>query len=152
MLDRQLADFLEDGLAIYIASRNAELEPNGAHVVALKVEGDLQHVVAFVPSVSAGPVLDDLRSNGQVAVVCTRPPDEKVCQVKGVFTGVRDAGPDERPWVVAQWERFRDKLEAVGLPRAPTDAWVIWPCVAIRFRANALFDQTPGPGAGAPLP
>lgn len=151
MLDRQLAEFIEDGLAIYIASRNADLGPNGAHVVALRVDDDLQHVVAFVPAVSAGPVLDDLRSNGQVAVVCTRPPDDKGCQVKGVFTGVRDAGPDERAWVIAQWERFRDKLEQVGLPRAPTDSWVTWPCVAIRFRVNALFDQTPGPGAGAPL-
>jgi len=151
MLDRQLAEFLEDGLAIYIASRNADLEPNGAHVVALRVDDDLQHVVAFVPTVSADPVLDDLRSNGQVAVVCTRPPDGKGCQGKGGVTDAGDAGPDERAWVIAQWERFRDKLEQVGLPRTPTDAWVTWPCVAIRFRVNALFDQTPGPGAGAPL-
>ncbi|MGE0462973.1 MAG: pyridoxamine 5'-phosphate oxidase family protein [Vicinamibacterales bacterium] len=152
MLDRQLADFLEAGLAIYIASRNADLEPNGAHVVAVKVDDDLQHVVAFVPTVSAGAVLEDLRSNGQVAVVFTRPPDEKGCQVKGVFTDARDARPGERDLVLGQWERFRDRLEQVGLPRAPTDAWVTWPSVAIRFRVNALFDQTPGPGAGAPLP
>ena len=26
-----------------------------------------------------------------------------------------------------------------------------WPAVAIRVRANALFNQTPGPGAGAPI-
>jgi len=151
MMDRQLAEFLEEGLAIYIGSRNARLEPSAAHVVALKVDDDLQHLVAFVPTVSTGPVLDDLRSNGQVAVVCTRPPDDKGCQVKGVFTEVRDATADERPFVIEQWERFRDRLEQVGLPRAPTDSWITWPCVAIRFRVNALFDQTPGPGAGAPL-
>ena len=39
----------------------------------------------------------------------------------------------------------------VGLPRVATDGWVMWPAVAVRFRVNALFDQTPGPGAGAPL-
>jgi len=152
MLDRQLADFLEAGLAMHIASRNEHLEPNAAHVVALKVDDDLQHVIAFVPAVSAAPVLGDLRSNGQVAVVCTRPPDDKGCQVKGVFTDARDARTDEQPFVLNQWERFRDRLEQLGLPRAPTDGWVTWPCVAIRFRVNALFDQTPGPGAGAPLP
>ena len=151
MLDKQLAAFLEEGLATHVASRNAQLEPNAARVVALKVDDDLQHVVAFVPTVSAGTVLDDLRSNGQVAIVCTRPPDDKGCQVKGVFTDARDATPDERGFVTAQWERFRDTLEQVGLPRAPTDSWVTWPCVAIRFRVNALFDQTPGPGAGAPI-
>jgi len=32
-----------------------------------------------------------------------------------------------------------------------TKAWVTWPAVAIRVRANALFNQTPGPGAGAPI-
>lgn len=151
MMDRQLADFLEEGLASHIASRNADLEPNAARVVALKVDEDRQHVIAYVPKVSTGAVLDDLRSNGQVALVCTRPSDDKGCQVKGVFTDVRDATPDEHAFVIAQWERFRDTLEQVGLPRAPTDAWVTWPCVAIRFRVNALFDQTPGPGAGAPL-
>jgi len=151
MLDRQLAEFVESGLAIHIASRNGQLEPNAARVVALKVDDDLQHVVAFVPTVSAAPVLSDFSSNGQVAVVCTRPPDDKGCQLKGVFADARDARPDEQPSVLDQWERFRDRLEQLGLPRAPTDGWVTWPCVAIRFRVSAVFDQTPGPGAGAPL-
>lgn len=151
MLDKQLAAFLEEGLAMHLATRNADLEPNAARVTAVKVEADGRHVVVYVPAVSAGNVLDDLRANGQVALVCTRPPDDKGCQVKGVFTDVRDATPDEQSFVLGQWERFRDTLEQVGLPRAPTDAWVTWPSVAIRLRVNALFDQTPGPGAGAPL-
>jgi hypothetical protein len=151
MLDRQLAAFLEEGLAVHLASRNAQLEPNAARVVALRVDDDREHVVAFIPTVSAGTVLDDLRSNGQVAVVCARPPDDKGCQVKGVFVDARDATADQRDFVLAQWERLRDALEQVGLPRTPTDTWATWPCVAIRFRVTALFDQTPGPGAGAAL-
>jgi hypothetical protein len=151
MLTEQLAGFLEEGLSTHIASRNERLEPSAARVMALQVDPDRKHVVAFVPAVSAGQVMRDLRANGQVALVSARPPDERGCQVKGVFVDARDAGEDERAMVIGQWESFRDKLAMVGLPRAATDAWVTWPCVAIRVRVQALFDQTPGPGAGARL-
>lgn len=152
MIDRQLADFLEEGLSTHIASRNARLEPNAARVTALVIEPDGRHVVAFVPTVAAAAILADLGDNGQVAMVCARPPDERGCQVKGVFIEARDAREDERALVMEQWERFRDKLALIGLPRVATDAWITWPCLAIRVRVQALFDQTPGPGAGARLP
>lgn len=152
MIDRQLAAFLEEGLSTHIASRNARLEPNAARVTALVVEPDGRHVVAYVPAIGAAPILADLADNGQVALVCARPPDERGCQVKGMFIEAREAGEMERAVVSEQWERFRDKLALVGLPRVATDAWVTWPCVAIRLRVQALFDQTPGPGAGARLP
>jgi hypothetical protein len=32
------------------------------------------------------------------------------------------------------------------------ESWQVWPCVAVRVRVTALFDQTPGPGAGQALP
>ena len=151
MLDKELAAFLEEGLSIYVATRNARLEPNGARGSAVKVDDDGTHIVVFVPAVSAATVLDDVRANGQIAVVLTRPPDDRGCQAKGVFVEAREAAEDERAFVVSQWERFRDRLEMVGLPRIATDGWVVWPAVAVRFRVNALFDQTPGPGAGAPI-
>jgi hypothetical protein len=151
MLSQQLAGFLQEGLSSHIASRNERLEPSAARVTALLVEPDGLHIVAFVPAVSAGQLMPDLRANGQVAVVCARPPDERGCQVKGVFVDAREARDDERALVIAQWERFRDKLAMVGLPRVATDAWVTWPCLAIRLRVQALFDETPGPGAGASL-
>ena len=96
MLTQQLAGFLQEGLSTHIASRNERLEPNAARVTALMVEADGLHVVAFVPAVSAGQILPDLAANGQVALVCARPPDERGCQVKGVFVDVREAGEDER--------------------------------------------------------
>lgn len=151
MLSNELSAFIEEGHSSHIASRNERLEPNAARVSALRVEADREHVVAYVPRVSSDAILADLRANGQVAVVLTRPPDDRGCQLKGVFTGVRDAAPEERALVNAQWERFRDSLELVGLPRAATETWIHWPCVAVRFRVNAVFDQTPGPGAGAPI-
>jgi hypothetical protein len=71
--------------------------------------------------------------------------------VKGEFVAMRQADETEQAPVVAQWNGFVTSLEHVGIPRALTAAWTTWPAVAIRLRVTALFEQTPGPGAGAPL-
>lgn len=151
MIDRTLAAFLEEGVGIHIATRNEALQPNGARAIAVRVEPDGAHLVVYVARVAAARILPDLESNGQAAVGFGRPVDDRACQVKGVFAGVRDATEDERPQVLAQWDGFLGSLEKIGIPRAATRTWVTWPAVAIRLRANALFDQTPGPDAGAPL-
>ena len=102
--------------------------------------------------VAAERLLPDLESNGQAAVSFGRPIDERACQVKGVFEGVRDARDDERPRVAEQWESFQANLELIGISRAAYAPWITWPCVAIRLRVTALFEQTPKPGTGGPIP
>ena len=151
MIDRELAAFLEEGLVIHLGTRNAHLEPSGARVTAVRVEADGSHMTAYVPKVAAGRVLPDLKDNGLAALVFVRPTDDRACQVKGVFAGSRAARPGERSTVAAQWDGARRSLERIGIPRVLTDSWTIWPSVAVRIRVTHLFNQTPGPGAGAPL-
>src|SRR5688572_11022354 len=110
MIDGELAAFLEEGIAMEIGTRNARLEPNGARVVAVAVEPDGRHLVAYVPDGAASLVLPDLESNGQAALVFARPPDERACQVKGTFTGSRPAADAERGLVEGQWGRWLDRL------------------------------------------
>ncbi len=151
MIDQELANFLQEGIAIQLGTRNDHLEPNGARVVAATVERDGSHVLAFVPKAAARHVLADLKANGQAALVFARPPDERACQLKGTFAGARAATSAERDFVQAQWGRWLDRLATIGLPRPTFEHWTTWPCVAIRIHVNAIFNQTPGPGAGAPL-
>ena len=96
-------------------------------------------------------VLADLQSNGQAAVVFARPTDDRACQVKGQFVDVRPARAEEQPFVETQWARFLDNLEKIGISRSIARGWITWPAVAIRLRASAVFEQTPGPDAGAAL-
>ena len=151
MIQAPLAAFLQEGVGIHIATRNAALEPNGTRALAVRVEDDGRHVVVYVAKVAAARVAADLEDNGQVAVSFGRPVDDRACQVKGVFIASRDASDDERPFIARQWDGFLSRLEQIGIPRAATRAWITWPAVAIRVRVNALFEQTPGPGAGAPM-
>lgn len=151
MIERDLAAFLEEGLVIHLGTRNAHLEPSSARVTAVMVDPDGSHVTAYVPKVAAGRVLLDLTDNGLAALVFVRPTDDRAYQLKGVFVGSRAASPRERAAVTAQWDRCRRSFERIGIPRVLTDSWTIWPSVALRVRVTALFNQTPGPGAGAPL-
>jgi len=151
LIDSDLAAFLQEGVGIHIASRNAALEPNGSRALAVKVDADGRHLEVYLATVAAARILPDLQSNGQAAVGFGRPVDDRACQVKGLFVGVRDASEGDRPFITGQWEAFLVNLEKIGIPRAATGAWITWPVVAIRLRANAIFDQTPGPSAGVSL-
>jgi hypothetical protein len=151
MLDESLAAFLQEGLAINIGTRNAQLEPNGARVSAVRVDADRLTVVAYVPTVAAAPILADLRANGRGALGFARPSDDRACQVKGEFVAAWTATAAERPFVEAQLQGSAAQLGMVGIPPEALAQWVTWPCTAIRLRVTATFTQTPGPGAGAPL-
>lgn len=134
-----------------MGTRNARLEPNGVRVIAVKVEPDREHLVAYVASVDAALTLADLEANGQAALAFARPADDRACQIKGQCVSVRDAEPSELEMVQQQWKGLLAQLEMVGIPPVATQAWSTWPCVAVRLRVTAAFDQTPGPGAGSAL-
>ena len=151
-IDSQMAAFLQEGMPAHIATRNAQLEPSGARVTAIKIDADGEHVTVFLPAIAAPPLLDNLRDNGQLAVVLARPIDERSCQVKGRFVESWTPTADEEAFARDQFELAVASVERVGIPRVGSTSWQMSPCVAVRFRAEALFTQTPGPNAGARLP
>jgi len=148
MIDEQLAGFLQDGVGIHIGTRNAQLEPNGARAISLKVEDAGTVIVLFMTDVAAKRVLPDLKSNGQAAVVVARPTDERACQVKGSFLRTRRLTAAERVEAQAQWDAFLDNLEYIGIPRVSAQTWATEPDVVIALRVTSIFEQTPGPDAG----
>jgi hypothetical protein len=152
MLDKTLTEFLEQGLAIHIGTRNEALRPNGCRVTAVRVEDQGRNLVAYLPKAATPAVLDDLRSNGQAAVSFARPTDDRAVQIKGEFVAERDADASEEAFVLGQWQSLLKELDMVGLAElTSTSAWLMWPCVAVTLRVNNVFIQTPGPEAGAVL-
>ena len=152
MLDKSLTEFLEQGLAIHIGTRNAAFRPNGCRVTAVRVEDQGRHLVAFIPTAAGPAVLEDLRSNGQAALSMARPTDDRAVQVKGEFVSMRDADESDGAFALAQWQSLLAELDAIGLAQlTSTSTWLMWPCVAVKIRVTAVFSQTPGPEAGAVL-
>ena len=151
MLDRSLTEFLEQGLAIHIGTRDGRLRPNGCVVTAVRVEEEGRHLVAFIPKAVTPSVFDDLRGNGQAAISFTRPADDKAVQVKGEFLALEDVSAADEQFAREQWGGLLKQLDLIGLPGRATATWTLWPCVAVRIKVTALFSQTPGPEAGAVL-
>ena len=151
MLTPDVASFLEGGQCIHLGTRSDALEPGGVIVVAVSVDADRSHVTAFVPKVGSHEVLANLRTNRQAAVCFARPVDDRACQVKGTYVEARSATKKERALVEAQWEESLRQLEQIGIPRQLWAGYAVWPCLAVRVRVTEVFDQTPGPGAGARL-
>ena len=152
MLDKSLTEFLERGLAIHIGTRDGRLYPNGCRVIAVRVENQGRHLVAYLPRAASPAVLDDLRGNGQAAVSLTRPIDDRAVQVKGEFVSERDVEASEEAFVLGQWRALLTELDVMGLAAiTSTSTWSVWPCTAVTIRVTAVFSQTPGPEAGAVL-
>ena len=134
---------------------------NGAHGIAalgLATEvGKLslveRHTVMewLLADVAGRRVLPDLEANGHAAVVVARPTDERACQVKGTFVGVRPVKDSDRARAARQWSAFLDSLEYIGIPRVSASTWITEVDVAIRLKVTAIFEQTPGPEAGKAL-
>jgi hypothetical protein len=151
MISRDIADFIEEGQSIYVGTCDRLLRPEGARAIAALVAPDRASLTCFIPEVAARRVLPNLEGGGHMAIVFVRPNDDHAYQVKGTFVSSRPAADDEREPVAAQWIGFQDKLESIGVSRRLVGTWPYWPCVAVRMRVTAVFNQTPGPGAGAPL-
>lgn len=152
MIDEILAEFLQSGLGIHVGTRNERLEPRGCRATAIKVEEDGRHVVVYVPKAASPQIFENLRTNGHIAVSMARPADERAVQVKGLMLFSWDAKPEEEVFARGQWAGFLTQLDGIGLPGVATSSWQVFPCVAVRLKVTALFNQTPGPDAGAALP
>jgi hypothetical protein len=151
MIDRELAGFLEDGVGIHIGTRNEQFEPNGARAISAAVDPDGRHLELYISAVAASRVLPDLEANGLAAIVFARPIDERACQVKATYLGVRAIEAHERAAAARQWSAFLDNLEYIGIPRVSAATWITEPDLAIRLKVAAIFEQTPGPAAGKSL-
>ena len=147
-IDAELAAFVQQGVGIYVGTRNAALEPNGARALGAVVEAGGAELVVFVANAAVLRILPDLESNGQAAVTFGRPVDERAIQVKGTFVSARPARDEERPALDAQWDSFSRALEAIGVPGEARSAWPRWPATAITLTPTAIFQQTPGPSTG----
>lgn len=147
----ELATFLESGLAISLATRDGELQPDGAWVWAARVHDDRAHVTVFVHEQSAPPMLENLAAHPEIAVVFDQPTTHRACQLKGTFVSSRRARATERADIERQVEGFRHQLESIGIARGLMEAWEVWPCAALQFRVMESFEQSPGPGAGEPM-
>ena len=140
---------LEPGRSILVGTVDPQGWPAACRAVALVADADREGFTVYVPVATGAETVANLASNGRIAVVASEPVSHSSVQLKGRIRAVRVAREDEEAPVRLSVERFADTLDEVGLPRGVTRTMTCWPAFAIEALVEAVFDQTPGPRAGA---
>ena len=150
MIPDRVVEVLRGPAFMHVGTRDADLRPSHAFPLGALVGDDLETVTFFVTEWRAKRVLSDLENNGRVAFAAALISHEAY-QLKGVYLSSRPATGDE----VAFQEAHRAKLCAVlsqWFPKEVAEGLFLGlacrPSVAITFRVEEVFLQTPGPGAG----
>ncbi len=157
LLPRELIDLAGSGPVVIVGTGDASGMPELSRAWGVHLHPDTDEVVLCVPSALARRVLANLETTGRIAVTITNPQTYRSFQVKGRVTAIAAPSVQDRACVRAHQEAFVESVAAIGLP--PELARRLFrgecdddePLTAVRMIVEALFDQTPGPAAGARL-
>jgi hypothetical protein len=156
LVTAEVAAIAEGGVAVIVGTRDSEGVPELVRAWGVRVLGGDQIDVCF-PEASGQRTIENLADNQQIAVTLVLPTTYRSFQLKGRAVDTTAAGPDDIDQVIRHRQAFIEETQAVGmLPEATTrlfSAEIQTNPAMIRVRLNVeqVFDQTPGPGAGARL-
>ncbi len=153
VIDAELAGFLTGSVSIIAGSRNADNRPALVRAHGCRVSRDGRRMGVLVLEEQAAEVLDDVRDNGRIAVVFTRPSTHRSVQVKGDDARVLRPRAGDRLRARAYRESMLGELAHVGVAAARVRALLaeVGSLAVIEFAVSGAFVQTPGPDAGRPL-
>jgi hypothetical protein len=150
MIPDRVVEVLGGPAVMLVGTRDAALRPAHTAAVGAIVDDDRRTVTFFVPESRSARLLSDLRDNGRVAF-CFGWMSHEAYQLKGTYLSARPTSPDD----TARQEAYRAALlpaaraafpEEIARPFALGAAYQ--PGVAVTFRVEEVYLQTPGPGAG----
>jgi hypothetical protein len=146
-----IIDFVESGISVLVGTRSDRLLPNCCRGVAARYDRDAAELIVFLPAAIAAQNLADLEHNRRIAVCFSRAIDHRSLQLKGDVKSIEPADEDDRRTILQYRRAFTEAWGTIGIPPRITLRVAHWPAHRIRVRVDAIFNQTPGPGAGATL-
>lgn len=155
LLDAETIEFIERGVSIYVAGRDADNVPTSARGWGCKVSRGGRTIAVFVARAQAAALLRDIEENQRVAAVFSRPTSNRTVQFKGRDARIATLAPDDPQTIAAYVGSFLVEVQKLGHSAPFVHAmFTARPdeMAAIVFTPADGFAQTPGPGAGAPLP
>lgn len=139
------------GTSVLVGSADADAVPACCRGIAVSTDGALTRATVYVPVATSRDVVANAATTKKLAVMITRVVEHRGVQLKGTVETIRLAGEDEAPFVRRRLNEFADVLDAIGLPRRIFRSVAHWPAFAIEVSVEEVFDQTPGPRAGASI-
>jgi hypothetical protein len=152
-LDADHAAFIQGGVSVIVATRNAERVADVVRGCGCRVSRDRRRVTVLVEPSRAGTLLDDVAANGMIAVVFSQPSTHRTIQLKGSDARVVKLTAADRAVAAQHLRDWSEDLCRIGY--TPEFAHAVRGAAprlaAIAFTPSAAFQQTPGPGAGQPI-
>jgi len=152
-LDADHAAFIQGGVSVIVASRNAQLVADVVRGCGCRVSRDRRQVTVLVEPSRAGTLLEDIAANGRIAVVFSQPSTHRTIQLKGSDASIVRVTPADRAVASRHLAAWKQELGSIGY--TPDLAAAVRGAgdriAAIRFTPSAAFQQTPGPKAGQRL-
>lgn len=151
IIPERMVEIVHGPAFMQVATRSRELRPAHAWVVGGQVHDDRETVTVFVAAAASRRTLDNLEDNGRIALGMALATHEAY-QLKGTYLSSRPTAAED----VARQEAHRAALFASTLAAGyPEDiarpfalGFAYAPGVAITFRVDEAYLQTPGPAAG----
>jgi hypothetical protein len=149
VLDPDLVAFVHGGVAIGVATADADRRPAFTRAFGPKVSADGQSLQLCVDAPSGSATRANLEQNGAIAVGFNPPTIARALQIKGAASSVREPVPEELERAEGHFMAFTVEGALVGVSEAllrrafsPRDF------VSVTLSIGEVFDQTPGAGAG----
>jgi len=151
MSNPRLQEWLQGGESIIVGTADADGVPSACRGIAIAAGKDPDTLTLYLPAATAHEALANIATTRRVAFAASHPLSHRTVQVKGVTRGVRLAPPGDEAFVRTRWGQLADVLDQIGLPRGLLHRAAHWPAFAVEMSIEQIFDQTPGPNAGALL-
>ena len=153
-INREHTAFVESGVIISVASRNAQNRPVIGRSVGCAVTDGDQRVKIFVSRRKYPLLIDAIQRSGAVAANFTEPSTNRSLQLKSTSAGVFELGIGDFDRTIAYLDVLCADLDRIGqtalLARTLLQASA-GELAAVLFPPNSVFSQTPGPVAGCQI-
>jgi hypothetical protein len=155
LLTPDIIDFMESGeVSLYAAGCSAQLRPCATRAFGCRVSRQSSAVTIWVSRGAAPALLTDISSNGRLALVVSHIETCKTFQLKAVDAAVAPLDAADQDRIAVYHDGFIEKAIEMGYPEPMMRSMMQYrldQIAAIFFTPSAVFTQTPGPGAGAPV-
>jgi hypothetical protein len=154
-LDPELVAFMQGGVSMHAASRDANLVANLSRPLGCRVSADRTRVTIFLLASHSGGMVADFRANGRIAVVFSLPSTHRTIQLKGEDAAQEPLQEGDHIVIARHRAAFVAELASLRYdPSLPEKlmAGSRGDVLAVSFTVTEAFIQTPGPTAGTPLP
>jgi hypothetical protein len=154
VIDDALLAKLNQHCDVVLSSGSAAAVPSLCWGMAGRVLDDRRTVEAWVREDQARQFLADVRATGRVAAVFSEPFTNVAVQLKGRGGSVRPATRDDAAFLREHVGHMVAELARVNFAEAFARNFFEHPwtlLAVVRFEADEVFVQTPGPRAGQPL-